>query len=189
MTRLLGLLLGLLALACGCGTAPAAPAADPPAALVQQETPPAPDPTRINYPAIGASSSLIPEGLNPDGSMATPSVHDPGQAGWYTYARRPGEVGPALIMGHVDGDGQRGVFYRLRDAKPGDQVSVARADGSTVHFVVTARRKYPKTAVPWGEVLANRAGPELVLVTCGGPLDRAAHSYLDNIVVFARIAG
>ena len=36
-----------------------------------------------------------------------------------------------------------------------------------------------------GEVYGPTTGPELRLITCGGAFDRAAGSYLDNVVVWA----
>ncbi|MGI9063884.1 MAG: sortase domain-containing protein [Pseudonocardiaceae bacterium] len=42
----------------------------------------------------------------------------------------PGEVGPAVILGHVNG-GEDGVFVRLHELGPGDEVDVVRADGTT----------------------------------------------------------
>jgi len=42
-----------------------------------------------------------------------PPVSQPLQAGWYKVRRRPGEVGKAVILGHVDGGGQLGVFNKL----------------------------------------------------------------------------
>jgi hypothetical protein len=47
--------------------------------------------------------------------------------------------------------------------------------------------QYPKDRFPTRAVYGDVAGPELRLITCGGELDRAAHSYRDNIVVYARL--
>jgi hypothetical protein len=49
-------------------------------------------------------------------------------------------------------------------------------------------RVVPKTDFPTFDVYSNTDGPELRLITCGGPFDSAARSYLDNIVVFATLA-
>ena len=48
--------------------------------------------------------------------------------------------------------------------------------------------QYPKDRFPTRAVYGDVAGPELRLITCGGELDRAARSYRDNIVVYARMA-
>ena len=52
------------------------------------------EPVSLDIPKIDAHSSLIPLGLNPDNSVATPPLNTPMQAGWYTYAPTPGEIGP-----------------------------------------------------------------------------------------------
>ncbi len=94
-------LLGLLLL-CGCAASP-------------EQARPVAAPVAVEIPAIGARSTLIPLGLNEDGTVQTPPVTSPGQAGWYSQGPAPGERGPAVILGHVDGNRQPGIFARLRD--------------------------------------------------------------------------
>jgi hypothetical protein len=55
-------------------------------------------------------------------------------------------------------------------------------------FVVDEVRVVPKDDFPTLDVYGNTSGPELRLITCGGPFDSAAGSYVDNVVVFARLA-
>ncbi|WP_447004319.1 sortase domain-containing protein [Saccharothrix isguenensis] len=94
------------------------------------------EPTEVRIPRIDATSSLIPLGLNPDETVQVPSIEQPMQAGWYVHARAPGEPGPAIILGHVDGNSQPGIFYRLHELRPGAGVEVSRTDGSVVEFTV-----------------------------------------------------
>ena len=56
--------------------------------------------------------------------------------------------------------------------------------------MVYAVRLYPKNAFPTLKVYGNTRGPELRLITCGGPFDsnRRAGGYTDNVVVFAHQA-
>jgi sortase (surface protein transpeptidase) len=120
-------------------------------------------------------------------------VTEPHVAGWYAEGVTPGDVGPALVAGHVSGrpDGATtsvpGVFARLGTLREGDRVTVDR-DGTPATFEVYRIAAFAKDAFPTGDVYANTDGPELRLVTCGGELDRAAHSYRDNLIVFARLA-
>jgi sortase (surface protein transpeptidase) len=86
----------------------------------------------------------------------------------------------------VDSVSGPGVFFRLGQLSPGDPVLVTRTDGSVVRFAVTRVERYPKTAFPTAEVYRPTGDPELRLVTCGGAFDRAARSYVDDVVVFAR---
>ncbi|GAB2998011.1 class F sortase [Amycolatopsis acidiphila] len=192
MRRALSAVVLLLAVALlgGCATRQPAPAVPPPPATTSAQAglPPA-EPAAIDIPRIGAHSSLVPLGLNPDHTVDVPPVSEPQQAGWYRFGSTPGEVGPAVILGHVDGNKQLGIFYRLKELVPGDRVSVSRVDGSTARFVVSRVEQADKDVFPSGAVYDDTADPELRLITCGGSFDHAAHSYRDNIIVFAVFEG
>jgi LPXTG-site transpeptidase (sortase) family protein len=148
---------------------------------------PASAPTEVSIPKIGAKSSLVPLGLNPDRTIQVPPVEQPMQAGWYDKAPTPGEAGPAIILGHVDGNKKPGIFYRLKEMAAGDEVLVSRQDGSTARFKVTKVDQVSKQDFPTEEVYGNTEGPELRLITCGGVFDHSAKSYQDNIIVFATL--
>jgi len=96
--------------------------------------------------------------------------------------------GPAVVLGHVDGNRQKGIFYRLKELTPGDRISVSRKDGSTAVFVVRKVDQVDKDAFPENLVYGNTSDAELRLITCGGSFDRTAHSYVDNVIVFAELA-
>ena len=140
-------------------------------------------PVRLQVPAIGVDSELMSLGLQDDGSLEVPPDGFP--AGWFTGAPMPGEVGPAVMAGHVDWAGSPGVFYDLRSLEPGDEITVTRADGSAVVFAVVSVEQFPKEAFPTEAVYGDLDHPGLRLITCGGSFDRQARSYEDNIVVFA----
>ncbi len=142
-------------------------------------------PVRVQIPAIGVDSSLMALGLTGDGSMQTPPTGFP--AGWYTGGPTPGQLGPAVIAGHVDWAGRPGVFFRLRMLKPGDPVGVTRADGTTANFRVTRVQEFSKAAFPTGAVYGNIDHAGLRLITCGGSFDQQAGSYRDDIVAFAEL--
>jgi sortase (surface protein transpeptidase) len=140
-------------------------------------------PVRVEIPAIGVSSPLVRLGLNRDGTMQVPG--DFQVAGWFTGGPQPGQLGPAVIAGHVDSRTGPAVFYRLRDLRPGDQVRVARADHRVVRFQVESLASYPKQALPDEAVYGATTAPALRLITCAGTFDRSRHSYRDNLVVSA----
>jgi len=145
------------------------------------------EPVSLDIPAIGAHSSLVPLGLNADNTVQVPPVTTPLQAGWYSYAPTPGEVGPAVVLGHVDGNHQKGIFFRLKELKGGDKVSIARKDGTTAVFEVTKVDDVPKAEFEKAGVYDDTPDPQLRLITCGGVFDHSAHNYLDNIIVFAHL--
>ena len=91
-----------------------------------------------------------------------------------------------VIGGHVDSATQgEGAFFRLRDLKPGDTITLTGADSSTHRYTVAAREEYPKTAIDLTRYFGWTGAPRLTLITCGGTFDRATHHYRDNIVITA----
>jgi hypothetical protein len=140
-------------------------------------------PMRIQIPAIAASAPVDPLGLNRDGTLQVPA--DFGRAGYYTGRPPPGATGPAIIVAHVDSKSGPAVFARLRDLKPGDEVTVTRADRSGVTFVIDRLESHPKNAFPTRAVYDPTPGATLRLITCGGSFDRRAGHYRDNVIAFA----
>ncbi|MGW6447160.1 class F sortase [Lentzea sp. NPDC055074] len=181
-----------LALLTGCAapadvTLPTAPAPTSTSPSVVDRGMPPSEPTEVRIPKIGARSSLVPLGLNPDETVEVPPVEQPMQAGWYALARTPGEAGPAVVLGHVDGNRQPGIFFRLKELTAGDEVEVARKDGTTARFRVRATEQIAKDSFPTEAVYGETTEPELRLITCGGGYDQAARSYRDNIIVYATL--
>jgi sortase (surface protein transpeptidase) len=144
-------------------------------------------PSRVRIPAIGVDSELMALGLRTDGSLEVPPAGFP--AGWYTGAPTPGELGPAIIAGHVDWDGAPGVFFDLGDLAPQDEIVVDREDGTAARFQVTSVQQFPKDSFPTDAVYADLDHAGLRLITCGGSFDGQARSYRDNVVVFAELVG
>ncbi|HET6393574.1 MAG TPA: class F sortase [Blastococcus sp.] len=142
-------------------------------------------PVRVQVPTIGVDSGLLDLGLQADGTLEVPP--DGTSAGWYTDAPTPGELGPAVIAAHVDWEGQPGVFHRLRDVRPGAEISVLREDGTTAVFLVTTVEQFAKDEFPTQTVYGDIDHAGLRLITCGGSFDGSARSYVDNIVVFAEL--
>jgi hypothetical protein len=140
-------------------------------------------PMTIRIPVIAASAPVDPLGLNRDGTLQVPS--DFGRAGWYTGRPPPGATGPAIIVAHVDSKSGPAVFARLRELKPGDEVTVTRADRSAVIFVVDRVESHRKNAFPTNAVYDPTPGSTLRLITCGGSFDRKAGHYRDNVIAFA----
>ncbi|MEJ2887534.1 class F sortase [Actinomycetospora aeridis] len=179
--------MGVATATSGSGVDPCPPVAAPwrpdPAPLAAAE------PVAITVDRIDACSSLVPVGVDAGRRIAVPSVHTPEQAAWYRHGPTPGERGPAVVVGHVDGDGRRGVFADLADATAGDRITVTRRDGSIAVFTVTGTVQVSKNWFPTRDVYGDTAGAELRLITCGGALDASGHSYEDNVIVYAALTG
>jgi hypothetical protein len=167
---------------------PVAHPGSPPAGAVV--TPPRPigparvaRPVYLSIPVIGVRTRLIKLGLTAQGTLQVPASTS--VAGWYTGGPRPGQVGSAVIAGHIDSYLGPGVFFRLRLLRPGDRVYVRQAGGALAVFRVYAEHSYPKDHFPTQRVYGPAPDPELRLITCGGTFDPAIGSYLNNVVVYA----
>ena len=134
---------------------------------------------------MGIDTDLEQLRLGAGGELEPPESND--KAGWYADGTAPGDVGPAVLAGHVDSRTGPAVFFRLRDLRPGDVVEVTRG-GAVVAFSVTGSAWYPKSAFPTDLVHGPTPDRQLRLITCGGDFDRTARSYRDNLVVYA-VAG
>jgi sortase (surface protein transpeptidase) len=145
------------------------------------------DPVSFSIPVIGAGSDLLSLGLRENGSLEVPPDGPGAPASWYNDSPTPGERGPSVLLGHVNAtDGGPGVFADLRSLKPGDQIEVKRADGSTAVFAVTRGEQYPKAEFPTQEVYGNTEGAEIRLITCDG-YDPATGEFDDNYVIYAEL--
>jgi LPXTG-site transpeptidase (sortase) family protein len=142
-------------------------------------------PSRLKVPAIGIDTSLETLRTGAGGELTPPE--DFARAGWYADGTLPGDVGPAVIAGHVDSRRGPAVFYNLRELERGDRIEVVRG-GRTLTFTVTATAWYPKNAFPTDQVYAPTPDRQLRLITCGGVFDHTLRSYKDNLVVYA-VAG
>ena len=146
-------------------------------------------PVALDIPSIGVHSVVQHLGQTADGALEVPA---PGphynEAAWYRYSPTPGSLGPAVVLGHVDSAAEGpSVFFRLGELRPGDRVSITRADDSVAVFIVDEVHRYAKDNFPtelvYGDI--NHAG--LRILTCGGAFDDSTGHYLDNIVVFASL--
>lgn len=145
----------------------------------------------IEIPKLAVTSGLVVTGIQLTGPHAgeleVPPTAAPEQASYYRYAPIPGDVGPALVLGHINGGGRDGVFARLPELVPGDEVWIDRPSGR-VRFTVTDSRKYPKDEFPWAAVASPVNAPELRLVTCTGAFVGGDKGYADNLIVSARMS-
>ncbi len=170
----------------------AAPAAPPLVKATQHQTITAPtvkkflpraQPTVIRIPDIQLDTTLSAVGLDKDGSIAVPAQYM--TAGWYQDSPTPGEVGPSIIVGHLDNVKGAAVFWRLRELVPGRIIEIDREDSTTVRFVVDKVQQFSQGDYPVNEVYGNTAYAGLRLITCGGTFNRSSQHYDANTVVFA----
>jgi len=145
-------------------------------------------PTHLDIPAISVSSTLQQLGLNSDRTVQVPPLEKDSHAGWYKYSPTPGQLGPAVILGHVDSAQYGpGVFFRLGALRPGNTLTVTRSDHTAAVFRIDRVVSYPKDHFPTLEVYGNTDHAALRLITCGGKFDLSSHNYEDNIVAYAAL--
>jgi sortase (surface protein transpeptidase) len=142
-------------------------------------------PTSISIPDIDVNTTISTVGNNSDGSMVVPA--DWHTAGWYEHSPTPGEIGPAVIDGHLDNVSGLAVFWRLRELTPGEFIYISRVDGTTVQFRVDSIQNYSQSNFPTKTVYGNIKYAGLRLITCGGTFNRLTHHYDQNTVVYATL--
>lgn len=145
-------------------------------------------PTQLIISRVGIDTSIMELGLAPDGTLEVPPDVRDGPAGWYRGLASPGEVGPAVIVGHLDAPDAPAVFYNLGALRTGDTARIVRADGSVAAFRVREVGTYPRENFPTNAVYGPSPTSVLRLVTCGGAYERGV-GYSHNVVVFADLIG
>ena len=148
-------------------------AADPPAL-----------PLALSIPAIDVETQIIELGQQQDGTVEVPQ--NPAEAGWFRLGPPPGSSGSSVILGHLDSETGPAVFYRLKELRPGDRLTVTLDDGTSVEFRVHSIRTYLNADFPAKKVYGKQGRSQLNLVTCGGVYDASRGGYQANVVVNAR---
>lgn len=142
-------------------------------------------PVGLAIPSIDVrSTNIVDLGLQDDGSIDVP--RDASAPGWFTPGPSPGQLGPAVIAGHVDSATGPAVFYRLGELRPGARVDVTRADGSVATFTIDRVQTYDKDDFPTRAVYGTTTRAELRLITCSGDYDDDT-GYDSNTVAFAHL--
>jgi hypothetical protein len=144
-------------------------------------------PTKISIPSIGVYAPITSVGIATDGTIDAPPIDDNNLAGWFSGGPAPGQNGPAVIVGHVDGPKGESVFYQLGKLKPGEKVQVNLANHRVAMFGVYSVEYYPKGKFPGSRIYGDYSRPGLRLITCGGKYAGGALEYEDNVVVYASL--
>lgn len=140
-------------------------------------------PKRITIASIDVDAGFEFVGMTPEGAMDVPK--DPQKVAWYRLGPRPGEIGNAIVAGHVDWGGKAAVFWRLSDLNPGDVIELVAADEKRYQFIVQWQRWYDADKAPVAQLFAQGGVPELTMITCGGVFDQKTRQYLSRLVVRA----
>ncbi len=163
--------------------------------------PPTPTPTplppdyvaRVRMPSLGIDHYVIRLGVI-NNQMQSPDADGVRAIGWYPEFATPGRGGNAVFSAHETWEFQHGPFYALRQAKPGDEVTIDMTSGARYRYVVTSNRRYDANAIPMGEIIWPSTEPPgeewATFITCGGRFvatgPNGLGEYLDRDVVVAR---
>lgn len=158
------------------------------------DPPPGPSPVRMSVPQIYIDAPVITMGLIPDTN--TPEVPDrPDQVAWYNFSATAGVGNNAVFTGHVDwqtrtGAPIPGVFYRLRELRIGDEITVTREDGSVLAYRVTGNVATAYDDPNVSRAMGRTSRDVLTLITCGGswikdPSKENGGNYSHRIIVRA----
>lgn len=143
-------------------------------------------PERLRIPAIELDTTFEGSlGLNADQTVEVPDSFE--AVGWYKYGPTPGELGPAVILGHVDSYEGPAVFWSLGQLEKGDEIFVERDDGTTATFTVERLERHPQSGFPTAKVYGDLDYAGLRLITCSGTFDKGVQEYSHNLIVFAKL--
>lgn len=176
-----GSLSGASAVRSGSGIVPPPPRTFD-ATLSGRQLPDARRPTRLRVPELGLDEPVVAVGVAADGQMDVPE--QAASVSWYRFGPAPGDAGAAVLAGHVDFAGKRGVFWRLDELREGQRITVT-VDAEELVFRVENIERYAKDELPVDELFVAGGRSQLLLVTCGGSFDDARRAYRDNVVVRA----
>ena len=156
--------------------------------------PKGPPPTRMAIPRISIDAEVVT--MNFEEGTNIPAVPSRGElVAWYDFTAAPAVGSNAVFTGHVDwqtagGAPIPGVFYRLRELRIGDEISLTLEDGVSVTYRVTGNvaTKYDDPNV--GKSMNLTKKDVVTLITCGGswvndPSKDSGGNYTHRIVVRA----
>jgi LPXTG-site transpeptidase (sortase) family protein len=143
-------------------------------------------PARLVIPSLKIDANIQYVGVNGRGEMGVPNNFT--DVAWYKYGTVPGELGSAVIDGHVDnGLGLDGVFKHLGDIQKGDDVYLVRKSGEKLHYKVTDVAIYPYKSVPTDLVFSQNDAARLNLITCDGAWVKNDKTYDERLVVYTEL--
>ena len=140
-------------------------------------------PMLLEIPSIGVKAKVQQVGLNSKKEMDVPSNEV--DVAWYDLGPKPGEIGSAVIAGHLDDrTGKPAVFWDLDKMTTGDHIYVTDGNDNKKSFQVVSTERYKTGGAPLEKIYGASDGVYLNLVTCGGVWDKAKDNYAERFVVF-----
>lgn len=147
----------------------------------------APDlPRYLSIPKISIDKTrVLRMGVDDNGLIkASRNMWD---TGWYEGSAKPGDAsGAMLIIGHVSGPTEGGVFYNLYRLSVDDQITITGGDGKVNNYKVVSKEEVPDDMNINNYLVSKKSDkPGLTLMTSSGELNPKTQSYDKRIAVFA----
>ncbi|MDQ3076736.1 MAG: class F sortase [bacterium] len=143
-------------------------------------------PSSLRIPSLQVQAEVQHVGISKKGTMAVPTNYT--DVGWYREGILPGHKGSAVFAGHYDnGFGNAGVFYKLKDLKPGDDIYVTLADTTELHFKVATTEQLPQDTTETREIFSAEGIPRIRLITCDGVWNSDLKTYSNRYIVTATL--
>ncbi|HEX8923730.1 MAG TPA: class F sortase [Patescibacteria group bacterium] len=144
---------------------------------------PAADPKILSIPKLGIEAPIEEVGMDASGAMDIPQKAN--DTAWYKLGPKPGQMGSAVIDGHVDWYSGPAVFFRLNELNINDIVRVTAADGKKYTFRITDKKRFDDKNFPIAEVFTKNDAKRLNLITCVGTFDKKTKNYSQRLVIFS----
>ncbi|MCL4397904.1 class F sortase [Patescibacteria group bacterium] len=154
-----------------------------PAFINSQAKTPVADPARLVISKIGVNAAIEPVGLDKNGNMGVPTnIYN---AGWYALGPKPGQIGQAVIDGHLNTpELQPNIFWNLKKLQPGDIVTILDTSGQQYNFIVQKVVSENTVDFPIQKIFGPASRPQLNLITCDGVWSNQKGTYSQRVVVY-----
>jgi LPXTG-site transpeptidase (sortase) family protein len=142
---------------------------------------------RLLIPVIGVDAPVESVGVLPNGALNVPQKNRWTGVGWYKDGPVPGQIGSAIIDGHLNRPGGvPAVFWHLNRLHRGDRVTIVDAQGQALHFSVVQVQAYQPDKAPLKKIYGDNSGMYLNLITCAGPWIPSQHQTAERLVVYTK---
>jgi hypothetical protein len=144
-------------------------------------------PRYLRIPSLSIESRIRRLGLDSKNAVGSPNnIFD---AGWYDGSVRPGEKeGSSIIIGHVAGVKEHGLFWDLSKITAGSLIEIEKGNGETVNYKVVKIDKLPQGSLDMSAYIKTEvAGKhDLKLITSSGKFEQIGAQFSGRVVVYAQ---
>ncbi|MBB6448213.1 sortase (surface protein transpeptidase) [Geomicrobium halophilum] len=142
-------------------------------------------PASIEIPAIDVKAEIEPVGILDNGQMGVPSEAE--GVAWFEPGANPGEIGNAVMAGHVDSTTGPAIFFDLDELESGDEIIITDEDDRSFIFTVQNQESYPHENAPMENIFGTSETRNLNLITCTGTFNQEEGTHDERLVVYTEL--